>query len=46
MFLVINLIFYLIRPLGPTSVIPAVTAFLNRLLFEIEEEKLQKGRRF
>ncbi|XP_075867628.1 small subunit processome component 20 homolog [Nelusetta ayraudi] len=32
-----------VRPLGPTSVIPAVTAFLNRLLFEIEEEKLQKA---
>lgn len=36
----------MVRPLGPTSVIPAVTAFLNRLLFEIEEEKLQKGLRF
>uniref|UniRef100_A0A671YNT6 UTP20 small subunit processome component n=1 Tax=Sparus aurata TaxID=8175 RepID=A0A671YNT6_SPAAU len=32
-----------LRPLTPTSVVPAVTAFLNHLLCEIETEKLGKA---
>lgn len=31
------------RPLAPASVVPAVTAFLNRLLCETESESLGKG---
>nr|XP_046234375.1 small subunit processome component 20 homolog isoform X2 [Scatophagus argus] len=32
-----------LRPLAPASVLPAVTAFLNHLLCEIENEKLGKA---
>lgn len=39
----IHVYYSFLRPLAPTSVIPAVTAFLNHLLLEIEAEKLEKG---
>lgn len=41
-----DIVFSFFRPIAPASVVPAVTAFLNHLLCEIEAERLGKGLSF